>query len=64
MLCYSVLERPPADVLLEPLLLKLEVVTMKVHVTEAENIGSLDVLLGVVAKFVYLNKVSLVHSIS
>ena len=58
MLCYSVLERPPADVLLEPLLLKLEAVTTKVRVAEAENIGSLDVFIGVIAKLVCLNEVS------
>ena len=50
MLCYSVFERPTANVLLEPLLLKLEVVTTKVCVAEAENIGSLDVFVGIVAK--------------
>ena len=64
MLCYSVLECPLANILLEPLLLKLEVVTTKVRVAEAENIGSLDVFVGGVAKLVYLNEVSLVQSIS
>jgi phage-related holin len=48
----------------EPLLLKLEVVTTKVCAAEAENIGSLDVFVGIVAKLVYLNKVSLVQLIS
>ena len=64
MLCYSVFKRPTADVLLEPLLLKLEIMTTKVCVAEIENIGSLDVFVGIVAKLVYLNEVSLVQSIS
>jgi hypothetical protein len=49
---------------LEPLLLKLEVVAMKVCVADVENIVSLEVFVGIVAKLVYLNEVSSVLSIS
>ena len=64
MLYYSVLECPLANILLEPLLLKLYIATTKVCVAKVENIGSLDVFVGNVAKLVYLNEVSLVQSIS
>ena len=46
------------------LLLKLYIATTKVCVAKVENIGSLDVFVGNVAKLVYLNEVSLVQSIS
>ena len=64
MLCYSVLECPLANILLEPLLLKLYIATTKVSVAKFENIGSLDFFVGNLAKLVYLNEVSLVQSIS